>query len=99
MFALTPEQFGEHPHALIGSVDSICEQIIERRERYGISYITVGRAAMESFAPVVERLAGTEFVQLLLHGVGIQVAPLEGTPGEQRRELRHPLSQGARVSA
>ncbi len=58
MFALTPEQFGEHPHALIGSVDSICEQIIERRERYGISYITVNRSNLEAFAPVVARLAG-----------------------------------------
>ena len=25
MFGLTPEQFAEHPHALIGSVDSICD--------------------------------------------------------------------------
>jgi probable F420-dependent oxidoreductase len=58
MFGLTPEQFGEHPHALIGSVDSICEQLLERRDRYGISYVTVGRTTMEAFAPVVERLAG-----------------------------------------
>ena len=30
-----------------------------RRERYGISYVTVGRTVMEAFAPVVEsRLAG-----------------------------------------
>ena len=59
MFALSPEQFADHPHALIGSVDSICEQIIERRERYGISYITVNRGNLESFAPVVARLAGS----------------------------------------
>ena len=59
MLGLTGEQFGEHPHALVGSVDEICAQIIERREQYGISYVTVGRAAMEAFAPVVERLSGT----------------------------------------
>jgi hypothetical protein len=59
MFGLEPDQFGEHPHALVGSVDAICEQLAERRERYGISYVTVGSAAMQAFAPVVERLAGT----------------------------------------
>ncbi len=59
MFELEPEQFAEHPHALIGSVDSICDQLIERRERYGISYVTFGSSVVDSVAPVVERLAGT----------------------------------------
>jgi len=59
MFALTPAEFAEHPHALIGSVDSICAQLEERRERYGISYVTFGAPAMESVAPIVARLAGT----------------------------------------
>jgi probable F420-dependent oxidoreductase len=59
MLGLTAEQFGDHPHGLVGSVDSICEQIIERRATYGISYITVGRSVMEAFAPVVERLTGS----------------------------------------
>lgn len=58
MLGLTPEQLADHPHALMGSVDSICAQIIERREKYGISYITVGRSNMEAFAPVVAALAG-----------------------------------------
>ncbi len=48
-----------HPHALFGSVDEICEELQRRREIYGISYITVGDGAMEAFAPVVQRLAGT----------------------------------------
>jgi probable F420-dependent oxidoreductase len=59
MFAMEPEQFAVHPHALIGSVDSICEQLVERRETYGISYVTFGGSAMEAVAPIVERLAGT----------------------------------------
>ncbi|MCH9838516.1 MAG: TIGR03621 family F420-dependent LLM class oxidoreductase [Ilumatobacter sp.] len=59
MFELEPEQLAEHPHALIGSVDTICEQLIERREIYGISYVTFGGSASESVVPVVERLAGT----------------------------------------
>ena len=44
MFGLAPEAFGEHPHALVGSVDHICEQLQQRREAYGISYVTFGRA-------------------------------------------------------
>ena len=51
-----------HPHCLIGSVDYICEELIRRREAYGISYITVlddGENNMvEAFAPVIERLSG-----------------------------------------
>jgi probable F420-dependent oxidoreductase len=52
----------DHPHCLIGSIDFICEQLLQRRETYGISYVAVlddGENNMvESFAPVVERLAG-----------------------------------------
>lgn len=59
MLGLSAEEFGSHPHALVGSVDAICEQLIERRETYGISYVTVGRSVMEAFAPVVARLCGT----------------------------------------
>jgi probable F420-dependent oxidoreductase len=57
-FGLTPDDLAQHPHALMGSVDAICEQLIERRERYGISYVTVGRSVMEDFAPIVARLSG-----------------------------------------
>lgn len=46
------------PHALTGSVDEICETLERRRAEYGLSYITVGGAAADAFAPVVARLAG-----------------------------------------
>ena len=59
MFGLTPEQFASHPHALIGSVDAICDTLVERREQLGISYVTFGSGAMESAAPIVARLTGT----------------------------------------
>lgn len=59
MFALDAEQFGVHPHALIGSVDSICDQLVERRETYGISYVTFAGRMVESVAPIVAKLAGT----------------------------------------
>jgi probable F420-dependent oxidoreductase len=59
MFALEPDQFGEHPHALVGSVDAICDQLRERRAAYGISYVTFGSRVLDAVAPIVERLAGT----------------------------------------
>ncbi|WP_322753546.1 MULTISPECIES: TIGR03621 family F420-dependent LLM class oxidoreductase [unclassified Frankia] len=46
------------PHALVGSVDEICDQLERRREEYGFSYITVGDRVLDSFAPVVARLTG-----------------------------------------
>ena len=58
MFGMTPEVFAEHPNALIGSVDEICDRIVERRERFGISYVSFGASVIDSVIPVVERLAG-----------------------------------------
>ena len=58
-FGVPPEVLAEYPHALVGSVDHICETLQERRERYGIEYVTVGDLVLRDFAPVVERLAGT----------------------------------------
>ncbi len=55
---LTKEEMLKHPHGLFGSVDSVIAELQRRRELYGISYVTVGDAAMEAFAPVVARLAG-----------------------------------------
>ena len=57
-FGTTPEAMLEHPHALFGSVDEICDTLEQRRARYGISYVTVGYQNMEAFAPVVARLSG-----------------------------------------
>jgi probable F420-dependent oxidoreductase len=61
-FGLSVEAILEGPHNLIGSVDYICEELQRRREKYGISYITVlddGENNMvEQFAPVVAKLAG-----------------------------------------
>ena len=44
---------------LIGTINQIGEQLKRRRESLGISYITVPADHCESFAPVVERLAGS----------------------------------------
>jgi probable F420-dependent oxidoreductase len=55
---LSVDDVAAHPHAFVGSVDDICDQLMERRERYGISYVTVGVRNMVAFAPVVSRLSG-----------------------------------------
>jgi probable F420-dependent oxidoreductase len=58
-FGMTADDVLEHPHALVGTVDGICDELVRRRELYGISYVTVGDSNLEAFAPVVARLAGT----------------------------------------
>jgi probable F420-dependent oxidoreductase len=58
-FGFTPEQMRAHPHGLFGSVDEVCDELVRRREAYGISYVTVGGDARDAFAPVVARLAGS----------------------------------------
>ncbi len=58
MFGMTPEVLAEHPNALIGSIDEICDRIVERRERFGISYVSFGASVIDAVGPVVERLTG-----------------------------------------
>ena len=58
MFGVEEAEMARHPHALIGGVDAICDELERRRELFGISYITVGADTMDAFSPVVARLAG-----------------------------------------
>jgi probable F420-dependent oxidoreductase len=53
---LSEEDMIHHPHALMGTVDAICEELERRREKLGFSYVTVGDNVMEAFAPVVAKL-------------------------------------------
>ncbi|MFI1179875.1 TIGR03621 family F420-dependent LLM class oxidoreductase [Streptomyces sp. NPDC020799] len=55
---LTAGQVADAPTVLIGSVKEITAQLLERRDRYGFSYISVHEPAMTAFAPVIESLAG-----------------------------------------
>lgn len=55
---LSGEQALGSPLGLFGSAASMSEDLLERRERYGFSYITVGADVMEEFAPVVSQLHG-----------------------------------------
>ena len=58
-FGVSTAELVEHPHALLGSVDDICERLQQRRAELGISYINIAQRNLDAFAPVVARLAGT----------------------------------------
>jgi probable F420-dependent oxidoreductase len=47
------------PHVLAGDVERVVAEVVERRERYGFSYVQVMEQQMDAFAPVVARLAGS----------------------------------------
>jgi probable F420-dependent oxidoreductase len=59
LLGLGGEEALDLPICLIGSVDEMCERLVERRDRWGFSNVVVPANAMEPFAPVVARLAGT----------------------------------------
>ena len=54
---LTGAQALASPLALIGDVESMIDDLVARRERFGFSYITVGADVIDEFAPVVAQLA------------------------------------------
>ena len=58
-FGSSVDEVLSSPHVLIGSVDQMIQTLEERRDRYGVSNITLGvYPALDAFAPVVERLTG-----------------------------------------
>jgi uncharacterized membrane protein YcjF (UPF0283 family) len=57
-FGLTPEQVLSCTHMLIGTTDQMVEDLLQRREWYGMSSIAIIEASIEAFAPVVARLTG-----------------------------------------
>jgi hypothetical protein len=46
------------PTIFIGTVEQVAEQMLERRERFGISYYMTLDRLMEAYAPLIERLSG-----------------------------------------
>jgi len=46
------------PFVLSGSVEQMAAQLLERRARYGISYVCVSDEVLEEFSPVVRALTG-----------------------------------------
>ncbi|MBI1181818.1 MAG: TIGR03621 family F420-dependent LLM class oxidoreductase [Alphaproteobacteria bacterium] len=61
MLGLSTEDMLTFPHALVGSIDFMCEELERRRELYGFTYFSIldrGDGSTDGFAPVVARLAG-----------------------------------------
>lgn len=53
---LSPEEALASPHALCGTVDEIVDDLLHRRERFGIASIGISLDALDAMAPVVARL-------------------------------------------
>lgn len=49
----------ESPLALVGDASSMVDDLVARREQFGFSYVGIGPAEIDDFAPVVAELAGT----------------------------------------
>jgi probable F420-dependent oxidoreductase len=47
------------PFVLIGTEDQICETLVERRDRWDLSYYVFNDDSIDAVAPIVARLAGT----------------------------------------
>ena len=58
MFGVSREMIDSSPFALIGSVESCIEQLLERREKWGFSYTIVGAENIDECAPIVAALSG-----------------------------------------
>ena len=57
-FGISVEQALGSPHALFGTVEECIATLEERRERWGVSYVTIPAEAAVEFAPVIDHLAG-----------------------------------------
>jgi probable F420-dependent oxidoreductase len=51
-------QLVDSPFFLYGSVADLKRQLLERRERFGMSYVGIPAGSLESFAPLVRELRG-----------------------------------------
>ena len=58
MFGVDADMINNSPFALIGSVEEFIEQLLERRERWGLSYTIVNAENIDECAPIVAALRG-----------------------------------------
>jgi len=58
VFGIPPAEVMDVPHAFIGTVDQICDDLEVRRDRWGFSYFVVQADGLDSMAPVVARMTG-----------------------------------------
>jgi probable F420-dependent oxidoreductase len=58
-FGVSADEALSSAAVLVGTVDEVCDTLVDRREQWGVSYVVLGDDQYEQFAPVVARLAGT----------------------------------------
>ena len=58
-FGFSPDEVKATPHVLVGTVDQIAEDLEQRRDEFGFTYVVLSGDVFEAMAPVVKRLAGT----------------------------------------
>jgi probable F420-dependent oxidoreductase len=56
---ITEDEMTGSPHYLLGDADQMADQLVYRRERWGINYLGIKPEHMDVLAPVVARLAGS----------------------------------------
>lgn len=54
----SPDEVLQSPHVLIGPTPAIIETLLDRRERYGISYVVFDVEDLEDVEPIVGQLTG-----------------------------------------
>ncbi|MGH9296773.1 MAG: TIGR03621 family F420-dependent LLM class oxidoreductase [Acidimicrobiales bacterium] len=59
LLGFSPAEVASSPIGIFGTEDEIVETLMGRREKWGFSYWVLHEAEIDSFAPVVSRLAGT----------------------------------------
>ena len=55
---ISEEELPLSPHYLVGDTEEMVDTLLARRERWGISYVTLPATALETLTPVIGRLAG-----------------------------------------
>jgi probable F420-dependent oxidoreductase len=50
-YGLNADEVLESGVALVGTVDEICDQLVQRRDEWGVSYVIIGDDNVEAFAP------------------------------------------------
>jgi probable F420-dependent oxidoreductase len=55
---ISEEELPMSPHFLVGSTEEMVESLLARRERWGISYLTLPAEALATCEPVIARLSG-----------------------------------------
>jgi len=53
---ISEEELPLSPHYLVGDVDEMVQTLLDRRQRWGISYVTVRSADLDVLAPLIARL-------------------------------------------